>query len=82
MLFLLGVSMKYDKEKVRKEYIELIKSYGQSIIDEAESIYGDFEYPCGLKISFEVDIQKAPIINIEKQIRPKRELDKYLKVGD
>ena len=46
--------MKYDKEKARKEYVELIKCYGQSIIDEAESIYGDFEYPCGLKISFEV----------------------------
>lgn len=34
VLFLLGVSMKYDKEKVRKEYIELIKCYGQySLLD-------------------------------------------------
>lgn len=59
----------------REELIQRIKDCGQSIIDNAEKIYGDYKYSYGLTIichPYEDVLQgDAPRIVIEKRLLQK-----------
>ena len=50
----------------REERIQQIKDCGQSIIDNAETIVGDFEYPIGTKITIDIPMQEVPTIRAER----------------
>lgn len=62
----------------REQRIQQIKDCGQSIIDNAESIYGNFEYPASLEIVVSMPINKFPIITAKRDfyseimLNPKR----------
>ena len=50
----------------RAERIQQIKECGQSIIDNAETIAGDFEYPIGTKIIIDIHTNEVPTIKAER----------------
>lgn len=62
----------------REQRIQQIKDCGQSIIDNAESIYGNFEYPASLEIVVSMPINEFPIITVKRDfyseimLNPKR----------
>lgn len=64
--------------KNRQELLDDIKKYGQSIIDNAESILGDERYFMDLKISFIVDrsLEKGLTINLERHFIPEGDIEK------
>jgi len=50
----------------REERIQQIKECGQSIIDNAETIAGDFEYPIRTTITIDIPVQELPTIKAER----------------
>lgn len=50
----------------REERIQQIKDCGQSIIDNAESIYGDYECPANLEIVVTMNILEFPKITVKR----------------
>lgn len=62
----------------REERIREMKECGQSIIDNAERIYGDYKYPQGMKIIIELDANKLPSIQVIKNFHPEGLIDKIL----
>lgn len=66
----------------RKELIQRIKDCGQSIIDNAEKIYGDYEYSLGLTIIChpfgDIINQDAPRIVIEREFTPEKFIERLI----
>lgn len=58
--------MKFNLE----ERIQQIKDCGQSVIDNAESIYGAYKYPQGVKITINLPCDAMPGITVEKEFTP------------
>lgn len=56
----------YPKEK----RIQQLKDCGQSIIDNADSIYGNYGFPQGLKVTIDMPINGAPTITLERNFAP------------
>lgn len=55
----------------REEYIEMIKACGQSVIDNAEKIYNNFQYPtAGVTITIDIDNHSVPEITVNKAFLP------------
>lgn len=54
----------------KEERIQQIKDCGQSIINNADSIYGNYEFPQGLKIIIDMPIKGAPTITLERNFAP------------
>lgn len=54
----------------REERIQQIKDCGQSIIDNAESIYGNYDFPQGLKIIVSLEMNEVPKITTVKSFIP------------
>lgn len=64
--------MTYDKT-YREELIEHIKACGQSIIDNAEKIVGDYKFDAGTYIELHVGkCDEAPYISVTKDFIPER----------
>ena len=64
--------MTYDKT-YREELIEQIKACGQSIIDNAEKIVGDYKFDAGTYIELHVGkCDEAPHISVTKDFIPER----------
>ena len=64
--------MTYDKT-YREELIEHIKACGQSIIDNAEKIVGDYKFDAGTYIELHVgECDEAPYISVTKDFIPER----------
>lgn len=64
--------MTYDKT-YREELIEHIKACGQSIIDNAEKIAGDYKFNTGTYIELHVGkCNEAPYILVTKDFIPER----------
>lgn len=59
--------------KYKEELIEHIKAYGQSIIDNAEKIVGDYKFDTGTYIELHVgNCDEAPYISVTKDFIPER----------
>ena len=64
--------MTYDKT-YREELIEHIKACGQSIIDNAEKIVGDYKFDAWTYIELHVGkCDEAPYISVTKDFIPER----------
>ena len=64
--------MTYDKT-YREELIEHIKACGQSIIDNAEKIVGDYKFDAGTYFELHVvKCDEAPHISVTKDFIPER----------
>ncbi len=55
------------KRYSREERIEQIKACGQAIIDNAEQIYGNFEYPQDLIITVTVGTDRIPTLEYKRE---------------
>lgn len=66
--------MGYTKE----QRIQQIKDCGQSIIDNAESIYGDYKYPTDLKITIDLPCNQHPTIQTVKSFVPEQLIESNL----
>ena len=51
----------------REERIQQIKDCGQTIIDKAESIYGDYDFPTSLTVTIEMPISGFPTITVKRE---------------
>lgn len=61
----------------KEELIEHIKACGQSIIDNAEKIIGDYKFDTGTYIELHVgDCDNAPYISVTKNFIPERFVEK------
>lgn len=62
----------------REEFIQQIKDCGQSIIDNAEQIYGNYKFSCGQTV-IEITIEKdsPPIIEVRKHFFPERMVERF-----
>ena len=61
----------------REERIQQIKDCGQSIIDKAESIYGDYGYPTNLTITITMETRDLPTITVNREFYSKIMIDNY-----
>ena len=50
----------------REQRIEQIKACGQAIIDNAEQIYGNYEYPQNLTVTVTICSNEAPALTYER----------------
>ena len=67
----MAYKVKYKEEK--EELIKHIKSCGQSIIDNAEKIVGDYKFDAGTYIELHVgNCNKVPYISVTKDFIPER----------
>ncbi|MFQ9178135.1 MAG: hypothetical protein ACLS6Q_07810 [Christensenellaceae bacterium] len=58
-----------------EKLIETVKNCGQSIIDNAESIVGDFDYHMQINVSFTVGMSDSlPEISVENTFIPENEI--------
>ena len=55
--------------------IQQIKDCGQTIIDKAEEIYGDFECQTSLRIIITMECKEVPTINVDRQFYSRLMLD-------
>lgn len=71
----MAYKVKYKEEK--EELIEHIKSCGQSIIDNAEKIVGDYKFDAGTYIELHVGkCDELPYISVKKDFIPERFVEK------
>lgn len=57
----------------REDYVQQIKACGQSIIDNAEQIYNNFQYPTdGIQVVIEIDPRCVPVITAIKKFIPEQ----------
>lgn len=59
----------------KEERIQQIKACGQTIIDKAESIYGDYECPTNLQIVINMEVKELPTIEVKREFYSKVMLD-------
>jgi hypothetical protein len=55
----------------REERIQQIKDCGQTIIDKAESIYGDYDFPTSLTVTIEMSMREFPTITVKREFYSK-----------
>lgn len=69
--------------KYKEELIEHIKACGQSIIDNAEKIVGDYKFDTGTYIELHVeDCGKTPYISVTKDFIPEKIIENIDKKED
>lgn len=65
----------------REDFIQNIKDCGRSLIDNAEEIYGNYEYPSGLTITCYITEgdgrSSIPKIMIERGFYPEKFIERY-----
>lgn len=66
-----GENMKFDREN----RIQQIRDCGQSIMDKAETIYGDYECPADLQIIINVEVNEIPTIEVRREFYSKTMID-------
>lgn len=62
----------------KKERVQQLKDCGQSIIDNADSIYGDYGLPQGLKVTIDMPIKGVPTITLERSFAPEGLIERLL----
>jgi hypothetical protein len=66
-----GVNVMKTDPKTQEVWIEAVKSCGQSLIDNAEEIAGDYEYETGVTITISLKPHETAEINIATTYIPK-----------
>lgn len=67
----------------REELVEHIKACGQSVIDNAEKIAGDYKFDIGTYINLHVgNCDEAPYISVTKDFIPERFIENIDKKED
>ena len=67
------------KNNWKEELIQNIKDCGQSLIDNAEKMVSDYEYPCDLIITCYVDERdRSPYISIDRYIIPENFIKRHM----
>lgn len=62
----------------KEEIIQNIKDCGQSLIDNAEKIVGDYKYAKGFTITCYVDERnEAPYISVDVNFIPEKFIEKF-----
>ena len=62
----------------KEEIIQNIKDCGQSLIDNAENIVGDYKYAKGFTITCYVDERnEAPYISVDVSFIPEKFIEKF-----
>ena len=61
----------------REQRIQQIKDCGQTIIDKAESIYGDYECPTNLHIVINMEVREIPTIEVKREFLSKIMIDNF-----
>lgn len=64
----------------REERIQQIRDCGQSIIDKAETIYGDYECPLALEVVITMNTNEIPTITVKREFLSKVMLDNLSKL--
>ena len=64
----------------RDDRIQQIRDCGQSIIDKAETIYGDYGCPTNLRVVITVNTNEVPTITVEREFLSKVMLDNWSKL--
>ena len=54
----------------KEERIQQLKDCGQTIIDNADSIYGNYGLPQGLKVIIDMPVKGLPTITLERNFAP------------
>ena len=62
----------------RAERIQQIKDCGQSIVDKAESIYGDYDCPTSLKVTITMNVNELPTITVNREFCSEIMLDRAM----
>lgn len=66
------------REKYKEELIQNIKDIGQSLIDNAEKIVGDFKYHSDLTITcYPAEKDNHPRIVVETEFVPEKIVERY-----
>ena len=65
------------KEEKKQERIAEIRACALGIADEAEKIYGDYEFPCDLKIVISFELTKGPSVSVERAFVPNKLVEYY-----
>ena len=60
----------------REERIQQIRDCGQSIMDKAETIYGDYEFSRDLEIVVTMEINQIPEITVKRKFIPEAMFDR------
>ena len=62
----------------KEQTIQNIKDCGQSLIDNAEKIVNDYQFPRNVVITCYVDVQdEAPYINVDSSFVPEKFVERY-----
>ena len=62
----------------KEELIQNIKDCGQSLIDNAEKMIGDYEYSCDLIITcYVAERDRSPYISIDRHIIPEKFIERH-----
>lgn len=73
--------MAVDTGRSKEKFIQNIKDCGQSLIDNAEKIYNDYEYSGGLTITCYITEsygnRDVPKIMIEQEFYPEKFIKRY-----
>lgn len=65
--------MRENREKAQQKAVEMIRAAGQSIIDNAETIAGGYEYQIDLDIMIRLgNLSEAPKITVTQEYIPER----------
>ena len=63
----------------KEEIIQNIKDCGQSLIDNAQNIVGDYKYARGFTITCYVDERnEAPYISVDVSFVPEKLVERYM----
>jgi hypothetical protein len=63
----------------KEEIIQCVKDCGQSLIDNAEKIVGDYKYSTDLSIYCRVDKEdKAPYIEVTREFIPEKFIERLI----
>lgn len=62
----------------KEEKVQQLKECGQSIIDNAESIYGNYGLPQGLKVTIDMPVNGSPTITLERHFAPEGLIERLI----
>lgn len=61
----------------RERYISMVRSVGESIVKNTESIVGTEKYMSGIDINIHLDLGEIPQIDVRRSFYPERYVDEY-----
>ena len=65
----------------KEDRVAQLKACAETIIEKAEEIIGDLEYPTNQTVTIHLDCQEIPTIKVEKEIIPQKIIELIGKGG-